>query len=98
MFTKACEHFADVFGVFFGILGEYENVVQIHHYEFVKDIGEDRVHKMLESGGSVSETEVHDHKIKGTVSSAEGGFPLVAGSNANEVVSATKVDFGEDLR
>jgi len=39
---------------------------------------------------------MHDLEIKGTIAGSEGGFPLITGSNTDEVVCTTEVDLGVD--
>ena len=39
---------------------------------------------------------MHDHKIEGSISSSEGGFPFITRSDADEVVGTTEVNLGVD--
>jgi hypothetical protein len=41
---------------------------------------------------------VHDLELVRPISSVESGFPFVALSDADEVVSSLKVDLGENMR
>ena len=96
MFLKASKNFGNMFIVFLRSLGVNEDIVQIDYHVFVEDVGEDAVHITLESSGSVGEAKVHDHKIKGSITSSEGGFPFITGSDADEVVGTMEVDLGRD--
>jgi len=52
---------------------------------------------VLESCGSIGKTEMHDLEIEGTIAGSEGCFPLISGSNTDEVVCTTEVNLGVDL-
>ena len=39
---------------------------------------------------------MHDQEVEGTITSLEGGLPLVAGSYPDKIVSALEVDLGID--
>ena len=41
---------------------------------------------------------MHDQEAERAILSSEGSLPLVTGSDADKVVSATEVDLGEDMR
>ena len=96
MFLKASKNFSNMFIMFLRSLGVNEDIIQIDYHIFVEDVREDAVHITLESSGSVGEAEVHDHKIKGSIMSSEGGFPFITGSNVDEVVGTTEVNLGVD--
>ena len=57
--------------MFGGIVGEYEDVVQIRRAENVKVLVEDVVHEGLECGGSVGESEGHHEAFVQSPSSTE---------------------------
>ena len=60
VFPQASEQFADVFLMLFEIIGIDEDVIEIDHNAFVKQISKDVVHKPLERGRRVGEAERHD--------------------------------------
>ena len=47
------EYLSDVFDVLFWILGVNQDVVKIDDHERVKEIREDVIHEVLESGGRI---------------------------------------------
>ena len=94
MFSKASKNFGNMFIVFLRSLGVNEDIVQIDYHIFVEDVGEDAIHITLESSGSIGEAEVHDHKIKGSITSSEGSFPFITRSDADKVVGTTEVNLG----
>ena len=47
------EYLSDVFDVLFQVLGVNEDVVKIDDHECVKEIREDVIHEVLESGGCI---------------------------------------------
>ena len=96
MFLKASKNFSNMFIMFLRSLGVNEDIVQIDYHIFVKDVREDAVHITLESSRSIGEAEVHDHKIKGTIMSSEGGFPFITRSDVDEVVGTMEVNLGVD--
>ena len=54
-----------------------EDVVQIYNYAHVQQVLEDAVHKVLEGGGSLGETGMHNKEFIGAVSRAKGVLPFV---------------------
>jgi hypothetical protein len=51
MLLEAEQYFTDVCLVFFGILGEDKNIVEVNNYELVEDIGKYGIHKTLKVAG-----------------------------------------------
>lgn len=52
---------------------------------------------MLESSGSIDETEGHNQPLKRTIAHAEHGFPFITFADADKVVSMVEVNLGIDL-
>ena len=77
-----------------GIIRIDEDVIKVDDNGNVNHVGKDVVHKTLESGRSVGETERHNQPFKGPVASLECGLPFVSVSNADEMIGMPKVDFG----
>jgi hypothetical protein len=86
VFSEAGKDFTDVGLVFRSVLGEDEDIIQVHNNEAIKHVGEDGVHEALEGGRSICETDMHDHEIEGTVASLEGSLPFVTQSDMNKVI------------
>jgi hypothetical protein len=80
-----------------GVFGEDEKIVEVDDYEAVEDVGKDTVHGALECSRSAGEAEMHDEEIERTVMSTERSLPLVTGSDTNEFICPTKVDFVNTL-
>ena len=59
------------------IFRKNEDMVHIYHYTDVQQDLEGAVHKMLEGGGSLGETGLHDKEFVGAVSRTKGGPPSV---------------------
>ena len=98
MFPEAGEYFADVSGMFVGVPRKDKYVIQVNHYEFVKEVGKDAVHEALESCRSIGKTKMHDHEIERAILSLESGLPFVTWSDANEVVGCLKINLGVNIR
>jgi len=50
---EASEDFADMFPVFFRVLGKDEDVVEVYYYEHIQAVSKDSVHQTLEGSQSV---------------------------------------------
>ena len=79
------------------ILGENENIIQVHYNEVVKQVSEDGVHESLKNCRSICESKVHNHEVKQAITSLKGSLPFVPRSDVNEVVGTPKINLGEDL-
>ena len=65
MFLETLEYFVNDFPMFGDVAGSDGNVIEIDgNFAFCDKISEDGVHKCLECGGQVSETEEHDFRFK----------------------------------
>src|SRR5882724_7534162 len=82
--------------VFYGV-GEYEDVVEIDHYEDISHVSEDVVHEGLECSGSIGYSHGHDQVLKGAIMHSEGCLPLVACCDMNIVIASMEVELGVDL-
>ena len=59
------------------IFRKNEDMVHIYHYTDVQQALEDATHKVLEGGGSLGETGMHDEEFVGAVPRAKGGLPSI---------------------
>ena len=50
----------------------------------------------MESGWCVSETKRHNKPFKGTITSAECGFPFITFSNADKVIGVSEINSSVD--
>jgi hypothetical protein len=55
MFAKSAKHFLDVLLVFFEVVRENENIVEVDQHTLVEEVTENVIHKMLKSSRSVRE-------------------------------------------
>ena len=81
-----------------GGFGEDDEIVQISGHETIEEIVKGVVHKVLESGRSISEAEVHNEELIGAVATTEGCLPFISLGNADQIVSGFEIDLREDFR
>ena len=67
------KNFADVFSMLGGVVGIYENVVQVDNNVHIQEVAENIVHVVLKSGRSIGETEGHDQPFKSAIISDRHG-------------------------
>lgn len=67
MLLESPENLLDVLGMIGGIVGEDEDVVEVHDDTNIKEIGEYRVDEVLEGGRGVSEALRNDAPVERTV-------------------------------
>ncbi|KXN87128.1 hypothetical protein AN958_09171 [Leucoagaricus sp. SymC.cos] len=94
MFSEPLENLANMFAVFSGVVRVDEDVVQIDRNADIKEVAEDVIHEMLESGRCVSKTEGHNQPFKGAVASLKSSFPLIAFGDADEMVGMSEIYLG----
>ena len=94
--TKNFQDRLQVALVFFGRLGEDENVVQVYDDEGVEVLAEDFVHEALEGGWGVGEAKRNHGKFKMAIPGTKGSFGDVFRGHSDLVVALAKVNFGED--
>ena len=83
MLTELAEYFMDMFGVFRGIIGVYEDIVKVDDDEFIQEVGENVIYEVLEGGRCISEPEGHHAPFERAIAGVEGGLPFVTLSNAD---------------
>ena len=59
MLSDSSDYFVDMLGVLFWVLAVNEDVVEVDNHEHVKEVGEDVIHEVLESGGCICEPKGH---------------------------------------
>ena len=96
--VQAPKHFPNVLDVVLHIVRIDQDVVKVYYHADIEHICKDRVDKSLESGRGIGETKGHHLPFIGAIVSTEGSFPLIALSDANQMVSMPKIDFSVDLR
>jgi hypothetical protein len=78
------------------VVGEDEDVVQIDNDTVVEEILKYVVHETLESGRGIGKFKRHYQPLKRAVSGSEGGFPLIAFGDLDQVVCVPEIDLGVD--
>ena len=53
MKSESSEHFADMFAMFLGVLGENEDVIEVDNDSDIEKVFENVVHETLESGRGI---------------------------------------------
>src|SRR5882724_11256416 len=97
VFAKTFQDSLDMNPILFQLFGEYEDIIEVYHYEDVSHVLEDVVHKGLERSGSIGESHRHDQEFEGAIARPEGCFPLMARCDTNIVVASLEVELGVDL-
>ncbi|KIM65183.1 hypothetical protein SCLCIDRAFT_113623, partial [Scleroderma citrinum Foug A] len=87
--AQALKHFLNMLDVVLHI---------VYYHTDIEHICEDQVDKSLKGSWGIGETKRHHLQFIGAVASAEGDFPLIALSDANQMVCMPKINFSIDLR
>lgn len=74
-----------------------EDFAEINKDEAVEKITEDVINKSLEYRRSVSESEGHNEVLILTQMCVEGRFPLIAFSNANQVIGLAEIKLRKNM-
>ena len=92
MFTESVENQTEVLSVILFILGEYQDVIQIHKHKFVGVGVENVVHHSREGRWSISEAKRHDCILIGTVAHSEDNLVDIFFTNANLVITHPEIE------
>ena len=96
--AKYLQYFFDDLCVVFMIVGEDEYVVHVNcNMSLCNKVAENVIHKRLECGRRIGESEKHNGGFEKSFVGAEGGFPFVSFFNSNVIVSPTYVHFRENF-
>ena len=95
--SEVSEDFTDVFLMGLGVLGVYQDVIQIDDNTDIEEIHKDTIDESLKSRGSICQAEGHDIPLKGTIPHAERGFPFITFCNADQVVCVAEINLRVDL-
>jgi hypothetical protein len=77
--------------MFFFVLAENEDIVQVNHCKVIKVFSQHIVHEILECGRCVGKAKRQNSKFAVTVTSAKGGLGDVRRLDTNLMVSADQV-------
>ena len=97
MVSKDSENYLDMFPMELNGSWKNKNIVQIDHQKVVQVFPKNVVDKVLESSWGVAEAERHNKVLIVAKSGPKGCFPLIPGSNSNEIVGPPKIQFGKDF-
>ena len=75
----------------------YSNVIQVHIHELVQKIPQDVIDHGLKDSRCVSQAKWHYTVLVKSTGGVEPGFPLIPLSNADQMVSITKIEFSKDF-
>ena len=79
------------------VRGVDEGVVKVDHNAHIQHVSKDAIDKVLERGGSVSETKRHYQPLKGAIVGAEGGLPFISVGNVDQMIRMPEIELGVDL-
>jgi len=82
----------------FGILGVDQNVIQIDYHAHIQHVCKNAIDEALERSQSVGKSERHNKPFIGAIASAEGSFPFIARSDADQMVCMSEINLGIDGR
>jgi len=82
----------------FGILGVDQNVIQIDYHPHIQHVHKNAIDKALERSWSIGKSERHNKPFIGAIASAEGSFPFITWSDADQMVCMLEIDLGIDGR
>ena len=77
------------------ILGEDQDIIEIHQNEFIGVGVEDKVHHSRESWRSIDKAERHDSIFIRTIACSECCLGDILFTNANLMITHTKIKLGE---
>ena len=93
--SKLVEHQSQMFGMILLILGEDQDIIEIHQDEFIGIGVEDEIHHPREHWRSIDKAERHDNIFIRTKACSECCLGNIFFTNANLMITHTKVKLGE---
>jgi hypothetical protein len=72
-----------------------QNVINEHHYKFVKELHEHLVHEIHEVGRGISQAKGHHGVFKQAVAGGECGLGNIGLSDFHLMISGTEINLGE---
>lgn len=85
-----------MFDVLVSIGGVDEDVIKVDNNTDVEEVSEHIIEEVLKACWGVGVAESHNEWFELTITSGEGGLPLVSFANSDVVVSPSQVDLRED--
>ena len=94
--TKVLQHPVNNLPMQLEVLGEDEDVVQVHkNVALIDEVPKNFVHHALEGGGGVAESKEHDGGLKQSSICSKRSLPLVSLPHSHIVVPPSNVQLGE---
>jgi len=78
----------------FGILGVDQNVIQIDCHTHIQHVHKNAIDEVLERSRSIGKSKRHNKPFIGAIASAEGSFPFITWSDADQMVCMSEIDLG----
>ena len=97
MLSELVEHQSQMFGMILLILGEDQDIIEIHQDEFIGVRVEDEVHHSRERWRSIDKAERHDSIFIRTKACSKCCLRNIFFTNANMMITHTKVKLGENF-
>src|SRR3954470_18790751 len=97
MLSELVEHQSQMYGMILLILGEDQNIIEIDQDEFIGVGVEDEIHQARECWRSIDKAERHDSIFIRTIACSECCLGNIFFTNANLMITHTKVKLGEHL-
>ena len=92
MLSKPVKNQTEVLGVVFFILGEYEDIIEVHEDGLICVGVEYEVHHPRESGWSICKAERHDCVFIGAIACSECGLVNILFTDMNLMVSHPEIE------
>ena len=91
MHPEMPENFTNMFGMIGRVGRVDQDVVEVNDDGNIQEVTKNVVHKTLEGGGCIGESERHNCPFKRAVASAESSLPFITFSYANKVIGVPEV-------
>ena len=90
MNSKALQHFLRDSSMFLYVIGENQDIIQVHDdMLFSYEVTEDVIYHCLEGCWCIAEAEIHYFSLKKAAMCNESRFPFIIFSDANIIVTPT---------
>ena len=97
IFSELVKHHLQMFSMILFILGEHQDIIEIHQGEFIGVGVEDEVHHTRESWRGIYKAERHDSIFIRTKACSECCLGNILFTNANLMITHMKVKLGENF-
>ncbi len=91
IFLTCPKHVEMVF-MFFQVLGENEDVINVTNYKIIEIFTKNIIHEMLKDGKCIYKAKMHHHIFKMFVACTKCRLPFITFSNTHQVVCTMQFD------